>query len=42
MNFGLVVIPRTVGFRFKYASQGSSVASGTGAPADFTWTADVN
>jgi len=38
MDFGLVQIPRTVGFRFRYASQGSGIANGTGAPRDFTWT----
>ena len=37
MDFGVVLIPRTVGFRVRYSSQGSSVASGTGAPQDFTW-----
>jgi hypothetical protein len=39
MDFGIVRIPRTVGFRFRYASQGSAVASGTSAPQDFTWLA---
>jgi hypothetical protein len=37
MNFGLVQIPRTVGFRFKYTGQGSGIANGTSAPSDFTW-----
>ena len=36
MNFGLVRIPRTVGFRFQYKGNGS-IGSGTSAPADFTW-----
>ena len=39
MDFGLVMIPRTVGFRFTYSAKGGSVASGTSAPADFTWVA---
>jgi hypothetical protein len=39
MNFGFVRIPRTIGFRFKYQSQGTGIASGGSAPADFTWTA---
>lgn len=38
-DFGVVQIPRTVGFRFKYSSQGSDVPSGTSVPRDFTWTA---
>jgi hypothetical protein len=37
MGFGVVMIPRTVGFRFRYLSQGSSIPNGTSAPADFTW-----
>lgn len=39
LDFGLVQIPRTVGFRFKYSSQGSNIASGMSVPQDFTWTA---
>jgi len=39
LDFGAVRIPRTVGFRFKYTSQHSNVASGVSAPQDFTWTA---
>ena len=39
MNFGFVRIPRTIGFRFKYQSQRSGIASGDSNPADFTWTA---
>ena len=35
--FGIVRIPRTVGFRFSY-SRGSNVAKGTSAPTDFVWT----
>jgi hypothetical protein len=36
--FGIVQIPRTVGFRFTYSSQGSGIATSTTAPEDFTWT----
>jgi hypothetical protein len=39
MNFGIVLIPRTVGFRFKYSGRGGGVAKGTSAPRDFTWVA---
>jgi hypothetical protein len=39
LDFGGVRIPRTIGFRFKYSSQHSGIASGTSAPQDFTWTA---
>ena len=38
MDFGIVQIPRTVGFRFRYAGQGSGIANGVLQPAeDFTW-----
>jgi hypothetical protein len=40
MNFGLVSIPRDVGFRFRYASQGSGIAGGESVPLNFTWTAE--
>jgi hypothetical protein len=36
-NFGIVRIPRTVGFRFRYGRGG--IASGISAPANFTWVA---
>jgi hypothetical protein len=36
-DFGLVMIPRTVGFRFRYLGQGSGIANGVSAPGDFTW-----
>jgi hypothetical protein len=36
LNFGIVLIPRTVGFRFRYIGQGG-VANGVSAPMDFTW-----
>lgn len=39
MNFGVVRLPRDVGFRFRYASQGSGIASGTSQAKNFTWTA---
>ena len=39
LNFGIVRLPRDVGFRFRYASQGSEIASGTSQAKNFTWTA---
>jgi hypothetical protein len=39
MNFGVVQIPRTVGFRFRYSPQGGDIASGVSPAEDFTWTA---
>ena len=39
MNFGVVRLPRDVGFRFRYSPQGSSIAAGTSAERDFTWVA---
>lgn len=39
LNFGFVQIPRTVGFRFRYAAQGGAISSGSSLPADFTWVA---
>ncbi len=38
MNFGIVRIPRQVGFRFQYSPQGSAIAAGTSAAKNFTWT----
>jgi hypothetical protein len=38
MNFGVVRIPREVGFRFRYNPQGSAIAAGTSAARNFTWT----
>ena len=35
--FGIVRIPRTVGFRFRYAGQRGGIASGVSAPANFSW-----
>jgi hypothetical protein len=37
LNFGIVQIPRTVGFRFRYTGRGSGIANAVSAPADFTW-----
>lgn len=37
-NFGVVRIPRTIGFRFRYARKGS-IASGTSPARDFVWVA---
>ena len=39
LSFSEVQIPRDVGFRFRYASQGSGIASGTSPAKNFTWTA---
>ena len=39
LNFGLMRIPRVVGFRCKYSGRGTSIVSGVCAPRDFTWTA---
>lgn len=39
MIFGVVRIPRTVGFRFKFSGQKSGIASGTSLPRNFTWVA---
>ena len=39
LTFGVVQLPRDVGFRFRYASQGSGIASGTSPSKNFTWTA---
>lgn len=38
-TFGVVHLPRDVGFRFRYASQGSEIPSGTSPSKNFTWTA---
>jgi len=39
MNFGIVQIPRTVGFRFRYLGQGSGIASAVSMARNFTWVA---
>jgi hypothetical protein len=35
MNFGFVRVTPVIGFRFRYLDQGSGIASGTSAPANF-------
>ena len=37
MNFGMVTIPREIGFRFRYSPQGSGIANGTSEATNFTW-----
>jgi hypothetical protein len=37
LDFGVVLIPRTVGFRFRYFGQGSGIANDPSAPEDFKW-----
>jgi hypothetical protein len=37
LNFGVVLIPRTVGFRFRYVAQGSGIANRESDAEDFTW-----
>jgi hypothetical protein len=37
-DFGIVRIPRDVGFRFRYSPQGSPIAAGTSEMKNFTWT----
>ena len=37
--FGVVMNPRTVGFRITYSPQGSSIAEHTTEPENFTWSA---
>jgi hypothetical protein len=37
VDFGLIRSPRTVGFRFRYVSQGSGIASGMSASKDAEW-----
>jgi hypothetical protein len=37
LDFGVVQIPRTVGFRFRYTGQGSEIDKGVSLPANFTW-----
>ena len=38
MDFGVVRIPRVVGFRCRYSGRGGSIAGGICPPRDFTWT----
>jgi len=37
-NFGIVRIPRDVGFRFKFSGKRSGIDSGVSEAANFTWT----
>jgi hypothetical protein len=37
VNFGIVTIPRTVGFRAVYQPRSSGIAGGTTAAENFTW-----
>lgn len=39
VNFGIVRIPREVGFRIRYEPQGSGIAAGMTEPKNFTWVA---
>jgi hypothetical protein len=39
MDFGIVRIPRDVGFRFRYSPQGTQIPSGTSEAKNFTWVA---
>jgi hypothetical protein len=39
VNFGVVQIPRDVGFRIRYEPQGSGIAAGMTTPQNFTWVA---
>jgi len=38
-NFGIVQIPRDIGFRMRYDPQRSGIAAATTVPENFTWTA---
>jgi hypothetical protein len=37
VNFGYISSPRTIGFRFRYAEQGSGIASAISQPKDASW-----
>ena len=37
LNFGVVAIPRDIGFRVRYSPQGSGIASGASEAKNFTW-----
>ena len=41
MNFGIVRIPRDVGFRFRYSGRRREIDSGVSEAANFTWTASL-
>lgn len=36
-NFGIVRIPRTVGFRFRFVAKGGPIADGMSEALNFTW-----
>jgi hypothetical protein len=38
LDFGIVRIPRTVGFRCKFSGKGTPISSGNCLPEDFLWT----
>lgn len=38
LDFGIVQIPRTVGFRCHFSGKGTLIASGNCQPKDFLWT----
>jgi hypothetical protein len=38
LTFGIVQIPRVVGFRCRYAGKGTGIAGGNCPAEDFTWT----
>ena len=37
VDYGFISIPETIGFRFRYIGQGSSIANGASKSADVTW-----
>jgi hypothetical protein len=37
IDYGFVMTPRTIGFRFKYASQGSGIPNGVSEANDVSW-----
>jgi hypothetical protein len=39
VDFGIVRIPRKIGFRFRFSAQKSGIASGASIPQNFEWTA---
>ena len=39
LNFGIVRIPREIGFRMRYAPQGSGIPAGMTVPENFVWVA---
>ncbi len=39
LNFGIVRIPREIGFRMRYEPQGSGIPAGTTVPENFVWVA---